>query len=373
MTPLGEGGKGGIDRLMDAVRAELRQSPLADVSVRFLVTRGQSSAVAPFVFLRSMLLLICMAATSSYDVAHINLSADSSTWRKSLLASICRLFRIPYVIHLHSGRYHTFWSSQRPAIRRYIDRMFDQAATIVVLGSAWRELICRNIPAAAERVTVLPNATRSIPETRGPGSENTHILFLGRLGPHKGIPELLRALDRLRDTGTWRATLAGDGDVEKTKTSISDLGMQDRISVPGWVDSRGTDELLRSADILVLPSHGENLPMCIVEGFGHGLAVVATPVGSIPDILEDRRTGLLVPVGDVGALQTALQDLIGNPELRLHLGEAARREHKARLDLTIYVKHLGEIWKGAVAGRSLGSPAPGDVDRSVTACRIEST
>jgi glycosyltransferase involved in cell wall biosynthesis len=349
MTPLGPGGKGGIDRLMDSLRARIQQSPPNDIAVDFVVTRGTRVATSPFFFAHSVFTLIRAAATSKCDVVHINLSADGSTWRKSILAILCRLLNIPYVIHLHSGRYHTFWDARKGLVREYINRMFEEAAAIIVLGSFWAKLIQKNVPQVASRTFVLPNATSSIShgrEVRASGSK-LHILFLGRLGPNKGSSDLLRALASLRQLGSWRATLAGDGDVEEARDLVRHLGLEEQVSIPGWVDSSGTEELLRSADVLALPSRSENMPMSIVEAFAHGTAVVVTPVGSITDIVEHERTGLIVPVGDLDALCSALQRLLEDQTLRERLGRTAQQVHRQRLELSTYISSLGEIWKAA--------------------------
>jgi glycosyltransferase involved in cell wall biosynthesis len=340
---------------MDAVRGEIEQNPLQGMTVHFLITRGQQTLLAPLHFVFSVLKLLFLCMISKCDVAHVNLSADGSTWRKSILALVCRIFRIPYVIHLHSGRYHTFWSSQRPILRRYIDQMFEGAAAVVVLGSIWADLIRRNTPSAENRVVILPNATAGVKRQQSmqrSEHQKMHILFLGRLGANKGIPELLRALSGLPKAGGWRATLAGDGDVEATRRSIISLGLDEQVSVPGWVDDQGTEQLLQTADVLVLPSRGENLPMSIVEAFAHGLAVVATPVGAIPDILEHEHNGLLVPVGDADALKAALERLLSDRGLRTQLGQAAKVQHRKKLDLCNYVRHLGEIWRKAATERN---------------------
>ena len=78
-----------------------------------------------------------------------------------------------------------------------------------------------------------------------------------------------------------------------------DLGLVSRVAVPGWVGSDGVERLIANSSILVLPSFVENLPMSVIEGMAAGLAVVATPVGAVEEIIEHEKTGLLIPPGDV--------------------------------------------------------------------------
>jgi glycosyltransferase involved in cell wall biosynthesis len=123
------------------------------------------------------------------------------------------------------------------------------------------------------------------------------------------------------------------------------MGVASRVCLPGWLGPADVDNLLRDADMLVLPSYAENLPMVIVEAFAHGVAVVATPVGAIPEVIEDGVTGLIAPVGDVDAFAAAIQKLANSPALRSSLGSAARESHSKRFEMTSYIDRLVEIWR----------------------------
>jgi glycosyltransferase involved in cell wall biosynthesis len=167
------------------------------------------------------------------------------------------------------------------------------------------------------------------------------------------VPQLVEALAGIAKSNpelSWRAVIAGDGAVEETRQAIADAGLADRITIPGWVGPADADRLLRAADILTLPSFDENLPMSVIEGMAHGLAVVATPVGAVEDILADDRTGLLVPPGDAAALAEALKRLLREPDTRARLGSAARAFHAAHLEITPYLDICRAHWR-AVAKR----------------------
>jgi glycosyltransferase involved in cell wall biosynthesis len=118
------------------------------------------------------------------------------------------------------------------------------------------------------------------------------------------------------------------------------------------------DDLLRRTDVLVLPSRAENLPMAILEAFARGIAVVATPVGAIPEVIDHDRNGLIVPVGDIVELADSLGRLIANRDLRHRLGTAARHDHAERYEIGRYVERLSAIWRSAAtapAGLTIGS------------------
>jgi glycosyltransferase involved in cell wall biosynthesis len=282
----------------------------------------------------------------TYDVWHINLGSFGSTARKLILVFIARSLGQPYIVHLHAGNFREYWESRPRFYQKIIRDIFLHASNVIVLGAVWRELIVKHVPESMHRIVVLPNATRAsrCHQAHHFPCEQVKILFLGRLGPEKGIPELLEALSKLSKLGEWNCVLAGDGLVKETKALV-DTKFPGRISVPGWVDSEEVERLLSVSQILVLPSHFENLPMSVVEAFAYGLAVVATPVGSIPDILKHEENGLLIPVRDATALATALERLIVDRALREILGRNAKRTYQQSLTIESYVDRLLVVWR----------------------------
>jgi glycosyltransferase involved in cell wall biosynthesis len=366
LTPYGRNGPGGIDRMWDKVRSVMARRPAAGVSVRFLTTRGPypgkigTYVVGSLYFVGALLAASLAMVLGRVDVLHVSLASEGSTVRKLRFTALARFFAVPYVIHLRGAEFHRFWSSCAPRTSRAIRTMFEEAATVLVLGAFWRDLIAARAPGARDRTIVLPNATElAIRQPRA--DQECRIIFLGRLERRKGTPELVDALALLGAVPGWRATLAGDGDIATTRAAVAKAGLAGRVEVPGWLDDDGVKRQLAGADILVLPSHDEGLPNAIVEAFGHGLAVVTTPVGAIPDIVEDAVSGLLVPPGSVDELSAALRRLIADEPLRRKLGENAQRVHRERLELSGHLDKLVNIWRDARADGSRNSMQSGSV------------
>lgn len=346
-TPLGRGGKGGIDRIMDEVADELTRNPVPGLTHSFIVTRGQRSAGFSAVQLpMAIAALAWRRVTGRANVLHINLSSHGSTSRKIILAAASRMLGIPYVIHLHGSRMRQYWLGASTKKRAQIAKMFGEASRILVLGEVWREFVTEHAPASVGHVTILPNATRKA-KLRHVPSKQVRILFLGRVGERKGVPQLIEALAQLPRDGSWTATIAGDGDLSDAQAQIAGAGLTEMVSLPGWVGPAEVEQHLANADILTLPSFDENLPMSVIEGMAAGLAVVATPVGATEEIVRDDETGLLVPPGDSNALAQALQSLVIDEARRKRLGAAARAYHAEHLEIEPYARRLAEIWRAA--------------------------
>jgi glycosyltransferase involved in cell wall biosynthesis len=355
-TPLGLHGRGGIDRINDMIFEAIAVRSELNISIDRLVTRGQRGLfAAQFIFAYALIRLWLAALRGEVDVLHIHLSDKGSSYRKTVLGAVARFLRIPYVVHLHGAVFNEFWSAASPRLSRAINLLFEQSEQIIVLGRYWAGVVGDRLPNVVHKISVIPNATPPSLCDQIPAKDGrVRISCLGQLGPRKGTPQLIEAFGRLVGQCDWTATIAGNGNVEESRAEVRSLGIDDRVDVPGWLDSMATNELLCRTDILVLPSFSENLPMVILEAFAHGVPVVSTPVGAIPEVVDHGRNGLLVPAGDVPALADALERLIENHEMRRHLGQNARRDHAEHFEIGSYVTQLVAIW------RQSGTPKRGE-------------
>ena len=355
-TPLGLHGRGGIDRINDMIFEAIAVRSELNISIDRLVTRGQRGLfAAQFIFAYALIRLWLAALRGEVDVLHIHLSDKGSSYRKTVLGAVARFLRIPYVVHLHGAVFNEFWSAASPRLSRAINLLFEQSEQIIVLGRYWAGVVGDRLPNVVHKISVIPNATPPSLCDQIPAKDGrVRISCLGQLGPRKGTPQLIEAFGRLVGRCDWTATIAGNGNVEESRAEVRSLGIDDRVDVPGWLDSMATNELLCRTDILVLPSFSENLPMVILEAFAHGVPVVSTPVGAIPEVVDHGRNGLLVPAGDVPALADALERLIENHEMRRHLGQNARRDHAEHFEIGPYVTQLVAIW------RQSGTPKRGE-------------
>jgi len=349
-TPLGLHGRGGIDRLNDVIFEAIAARPELHICTDRLVTRGQRGLfAAQFIFAYALIRLTFAALRGEVDVLHIHLSDKGSSYRKTVLGAVARFLRIPYVVHLHGAVFDEFWSDAPPPLASAINRLFEHSDHIIVLGCYWASVIGDRLPNVVHKISVIPNATpRSLLGQIPAADGRVRISCLGQLGQRKGTPQLIEALGRLVRRSDWSATIAGDGEVEEARAEVRRLGIVDRVAIPGWLASAATNDLLSRTDILVLPSFFENLPMVILEAFAHGVPVVSTSVGAIPEAVREGHNGLLVPAGDVTALARALERLIEDPELRRNLGGAAKRDHAQCYDVRPYITKLSGIWRRSV-------------------------
>ncbi|WP_347404998.1 glycosyltransferase [Nodosilinea sp. LEGE 06152] len=166
----------------------------------------------------------------------------------------------------------------------------------------------------------------------------------GRLDAVKGHDILLRAIAQVDDV---YLVIWGDGaERSALEQLVQDLGIGDRVSLPGWVDSPRAH--LPNVDIFVLPSRSEGFPLAIVEAMLASRPVVATRVGSVAEAVIDGETGLLVEKDDVIGLVKALRRLQGDAALRDRLGQRGRALAAAQFTAQVMAQSYEQIWQKLV-------------------------
>jgi glycosyltransferase involved in cell wall biosynthesis len=264
------------------------------------------------------------------DLLHLHMSHYGSVARKLTLALVAQALGVKTVVHLHGSDFDVNCSTM-PAWRRGLTiAILKRCERVVVIGGYWQEFVTAKLGLDPKRVALIHNGAPATPERKDRAPGPIRLLMLGELGPRKGTPELIAALAtpglRERD---WTATLAGNGPVGKYRAEVAALGLAARVALPGWQSGERVRALLDAADIFILPSRQEGLPIAILEAMAVGAAVISTPVGAIPDAILDGGTGLLVPPGDAAALADAICRLLDDPAARARLAANARRRFEA--------------------------------------------
>lgn len=205
-------------------------------------------------------------------------------------------------------------------------------------------------------VEVLPNVTggRAVEdEERGTATEEKdYLLFVGRLRIRKGVEVLLEALRWLGgELPGLRLLIAGDGEHRRALEATSRrLELQEKVRFLGRCGAAQVHRLLRDARALVVPSIYEGMPLVVLEAMESGVAVVASAVSGLPEVVEDGRTGWLVPPEDPAALAEALREVWRGPEEARRRGREGRR----KLEMWLRPQEAVRLWEEAVLPRLAG-------------------
>ena len=316
-------------------------------------TRGPHRYASPPLYLSMELcLLAVLKLINRVDLLHINVSGRGSTIRKLLLSEMATHIHLPTVVHLHDFDYDSDFAHRHPSMQNRVARMFQRALVVFVLGRRALAIVRDRMGCDPRRVLVVQNG---VPD---PGRFQIHrngdqplkILFVGHLDNRKGVPELLDALasSELRHR-SWRLIMAGGGEVGRFRSEVRRRDLAGRIEIAGWLPHTDTYQLLREADIFVLPSHAEGMALSVLEAMAHGKAIIATPVGAHTEVVRHCAEALLVPPGCVRSLVAALTRLLDEPALRAALGHAARRRYLENFEARTYATRIASAYALALS------------------------
>jgi glycosyltransferase involved in cell wall biosynthesis len=339
--------RGGIASAVAAIGG----SELLAARYRFVVVRthGTGSRLAKSLRASSGLLRLALLVWSRrVDLVHVHASANGSFRRKALASGLARSARLPVLFHVHSSAFprELELPGRRGGLRRRLRvAVLMRADAVAVLTDGWAAELARHAPRADLRV--IPNGIAVGAATAGAREEPGLVAFLGDLKPEKGVHELVEAIALARARGhEVRAVLAGEGPsreaLERRARALGLLG--DGIVLPGWLGPADKERLLARASCFCLPSHGEGLPLALLEAMAAGKAVVASRVGGIPEVARPGREALLVPPREVEALAAALARVAGDADLRQRLGAAARERVRAEFSESVVAERLGAIY-----------------------------
>ncbi|MBP2706058.1 glycosyltransferase family 4 protein [Microbispora sp. RL4-1S] len=217
-----------------------------------------------------------------------------------ILAGLRR--RTPVVVLCHNVLPHERKPYDRPLMKALLTR-----ADAVLVHSEEQAALARGLTSGPVRVAALaPHLPAGIAAATGAAEPYGRLLFFGIVRPYKGLDLLLRALARVPGVAL---TVAGEfwGGVEQTRALIAELGLSDRVELrPGYVAADEVPGLFAQVDALVLPYRSATASQNVWLGHEHGVPVIATRVGALPDNVDDGVDGLLVAPGSVDALAEAL-------------------------------------------------------------------
>ena len=303
-------------------------------------------------------------AAAGRGIEHLHAHFANEPTFVAMLAS--RLLAVPFSFTAHAKDIY----AKGPGDALMADQVA-AAAFVVTVCEANRRHFHELLGPAAAKVRTLFNGVdldrlRPAGAPRRAGGGELRLLCVARLVEKKGVDLLLRAIAQLRDRGRRVAcTVIGEGPERAAIERLrAELGLAELVDLPGCLPHEAVTAEMRAADLFVLPcrvaANGDRdaLPTVLLEAMACGLACVSTPVGGVAEIIEHRRTGLIVPSENPWALTAAIDDLLAHPERRRGYGDAGRRRAEELFDRRRNVARLADWIAAAVrGGRAAAAPA----------------
>jgi len=307
-----------------------------------LLARMVRLAVSPFALAATIL-------RTDAEVVHVNTSLNAKAyWRDLVYVAVAKLCGARVLYQVHGGMLDSFTGANA------LFGWFARAAArlpdaVVVLSRAQHEAFRARAPGQA--IEVVPNGidcepykryNRAAPERAAP----LRLIYIGRLVPEKGLPEIIEALRLATSRGlAARLVLAGSGPEEaRLRQQVRDAGLTRDVAFVGPAHGQQKAQLLAQADAFVLASYAEGLPYSLLEAMAAGVVPIVPPAGGVPDVLLDGEHGLLVAPRDAHAVAEAICRLANDRVALARMSAACRARIAAGYSLERVARDFSALY-----------------------------
>lgn len=256
--------------------------------------------------------IICLIKIWQYDIIHFHTVPDR----------ICLIIQLPIfllgllskkkiIMHIHMGNQLASHTDNSLFIW-----CLKHSNLIILLAKKWEHKFKEWYPNISTPTTTLYNAYEPV-EAIPYKNRDKIILLAANLDENKGYSILLKAFNQIHNNfPDWKVIILGNGEIEKAKKMVQEFGIQDKIIFTGYLTGKEKIKFFQKASIYCMSSYQEGFPMVVLEAWGYGIPVVTTPVGGLPDVIEENRNACVFNFGDDVMLAQKLKFLIKNPSLR---------------------------------------------------------
>jgi glycosyltransferase involved in cell wall biosynthesis len=339
---------------MDVTAAAYGDGPLVEAAraagAQYVPLRHVRRPLSPWRDVLGLLEIYRLCREVRPDILHANSSKAGVLGRIAAAAA-----GVP--IRIFSVHGWAFRAQRPPWLFLVADRAVERFTTLTIcVSSSDRDVGIVRKTCHPDRTIVIPNGVRVDAEgTRRDASSEPTIAAVGRLKAPKDFLTLVRALALVEDR--FRCVIIGEGpDRDLIEDEIDRLALRGKVALLG--ERHDALELLRSADVFVLATRSEAMPMSVLEAMAAGLPVVASRVGGIPEVVVDEQTGLLVPPADPAALASAIARMLGDPDARGAFGARGQERVRTTFSLERFRSDHLDAYQVLLEGRGLPAWAP---------------
>jgi len=267
-----------------------------------------------------------------------------------------KIYKIPYVVSLRGGDVPGFrpydFKLYHKLVSPFLRRVWMDAGVVVANSNGLRGMAQKFD--SAVKIPVIPNGVN--PDHYTPVNRDwtpPRMLTVGRVVYQKGLDLALQALADLKSL-SWEWCIAGDGpQMEFLKNLAFELELEDRVHFVGWQSKEQLLRLYQQANLFIFPSRHEGMPNAVLEAMACGLPVIATEIAGNEELVENGKTGLLVPAESVVALRGALKKLLPESALRYTMGQASRRRVEEHYSWTRVAEQYAQLMEKVTHNRSI--------------------
>lgn len=278
---------------------------------KFIANSGEGNKFRKlWIAIGSLLMMIwkCLV-DKNLKIVHIHTASYNSFRRSVWFMRVAQFMHCKVVLHIHGGGFKDYFITDR----EWISKALNRADRLIVLSPFWKEFFDTIVEPS--KVYVIENIIE-YPQKKSVAKDGRlHLLFLGLIADAKGIFDLLDVLREHKDVFSDRLVLhvGGNGEVDRFNKFVVEHDLGGLVSYEGWVSGDKKVYLLNLCDVYILPSYAEGVPLSILEAMSYDMAIVASNVGGIPELVNETN-GIMFNPGDKDAIYQSLKTLLESSE-----------------------------------------------------------
>lgn len=289
-----------------------------------------------------------MLFVRSVKIVHIQGAAFASFERNVFFVKVGKLFGKKVVMHMHCADFESYYNPSKHK-QRIVDTI-NACDLYLVLSDSWKQYF-ESIGVKSNIIKVLNNTiTPPVTKRVKRSTDILNLLYLGVIGQRKGIYDILNALKDNKEMFEGKVVLriGGNQEEEKLQACINEYGLQGMVKFEGFVSGEKKIECLNWADVYILPSFNEGLPIGILEAMSYRHPIISTPVGGIPEVVKDGVNGIMVKPGNVQEIAKAISAFVRDKKLVEEYGMHSIELVKPYLPETVFAT-LSEMYSHLIA------------------------
>lgn len=220
----------------------------------------------------------------------------------------------------------------------------NKADIIALLANKWVNLLKEKYPDVNTPSIVVYNSCGEVRDVNMSQKEKI-ILFAGTCNPNKSPDILIKAWNRIHDLHKdWRIIFMGYNEFPQYTALVKKFNLEDSITFTGWISGAPYYDYWRKSSVLVMCSYNEGFPMVVLEAWSNGLAVITTPVGGLPDVIDEGKNCLSFPFGDDEMLAEQLERVINDRDLRYAMAIYGHDYAKSKFSLECISRSIDNVY-----------------------------
>jgi glycosyltransferase involved in cell wall biosynthesis len=279
------------------------------------------------------------------SIVHLHVGGHISLTRKCFFLLLSKIFHKKIILHIHNIRTILFLKDGPKLVIKILNWVIGFSDVIIVLSSSMKKELEKIQNNKIIKVLNNPCSVNPIRNNINKKSD-CNIFFAGLICKEKGCYDLLYSFQRiLIKKPNLKLVMAGNGEIDKIKKIISDIGIEKSVRLTGWIDDKGMEKEYNNATIFCLPSYQEGMPIVLIEAMAYRLPVITTPVGVINDFIKSGVNGMITPVGNIQMLSKNILKLLEDKKLRMVISNNGYKLAVQKFSREKIVKNLDYIYK----------------------------